>query len=130
MAAGVGKKLDAGGWEECAGQTTAELGRYAEDLAVHMLRRHGVKVLARNVAVDGGELDIIAMVGRQNTVVEVRSVRAESSLLAVDPLEAFDHHKAMQVQRLARSIGCGRIDLVAVRFWQGGVDLRWVPNCC
>jgi Holliday junction resolvase-like predicted endonuclease len=107
--------------------TTAELGIYAEDLAVQMLRRHGVRVVARNVRVGEGELDIVAMLERERIVVEVRSVREEPSPGRVDPLDAFDQAKACQVRRLAGSIGCSRVDLVAIRFWRRGVDLHWLP---
>lgn len=94
-----------------------------------MLRRRGVRVLARNVTVGGGELDILCLIGRERTVIEVRSVRAEPGPLGVDPLAAFDPAKARQVRRLAGSIGCRRIDVVAIRFWEQGVDLHWLRSC-
>lgn len=108
--------------------TTAEVGRFAEDLAVQMLRRQGFRVVARNVRVGEGELDIVAMLNGERTVVEVRSVREEPGPGGVDPLDAFDQAKARQVRKLAGSIGCSRVDLVAIRFWGRGVDLHWLPN--
>jgi Holliday junction resolvase-like predicted endonuclease len=71
----------------------------------------------------GGEIDLLVRFGRQTAVVEVRSVNSSTG---VDPLEAFDAAKARQVRKLAATLGCGRIDLVAVRFHPGGVDLHWV----
>jgi hypothetical protein len=32
------------------------------------------------------------------------------------------------VRRLAGTVGCSRVDLVAIRFWKRGVDLHWLPN--
>lgn len=93
-----------------------------------MLRRQGVRVVARNVRVGEGELDILAMSEGERSVVEVRSVREEPGPAGADPLDAFDQTKARQVRRLAGSIGCSRVDLVAIRFWKRGVDLHWLPN--
>lgn len=110
------------------GLTTAELGRYAEGLAAQMLRRQGARVVARNVRCENGELDILALLEGERTVVEVRSVRGEPGPIGVDPLDSFDQAKARQVRRLAGSIGCSRVDVVVVRFWKRGIDLHWLAN--
>lgn len=94
-----------------------------------MLQRQGAKVIARNVKVGGGELDILALVGGERTVIEVRSVREEPDPTGADPVAAFDHAKGRQVRKLAGSIGCSRVDVVAIRFWRRGIDLHWLPYC-
>jgi Holliday junction resolvase-like predicted endonuclease len=82
-------------------------------------------VLARNLAVDGGEIDLVVQLGGVQVAVEVRSV------LGRDPaVLAFDGAKADRVWRLARRTRppCARVDLVAVRFDRHGVDVHWVPG--
>lgn len=99
------------------------LGGLGENLACQFLVRRGLMVVARNVEVAGGEIDLVARHGRTMVAVEVRSRWMD------DPIDAFDHDKHRQVAALARMLDppCGRIDLVAVRFHLGGVDIRWVP---
>ena len=101
----------------------------AERLAEALLVRHGARVVARNVEVGGGELDLVVDLGGQRVVVEVRSVTAESGPTSADPTLAFDDAKARQVRRLASLLDppATRVDLVAVRFHRRGVDLHWVP---
>lgn len=107
------------------------IGRLAEELATELLLRHGARIVARNLAVKGGEVDIVAEIDRVKTVVEVRSVTTRESvgtLPSPHPLDAFDDAKARQVRRLANALLCRRVDLVAVRFHARGVDLHWVKN--
>lgn len=94
-----------------------------------MLQRQGVKVIARNLKVGCGELDILAVIGGERTAIEVRSVREEPDPVGADPAAAFDHAKARQVRWLAGTIGCSRVDVVAIRFWKRGIDLHWLPYC-
>lgn len=91
-------------------------------MAGDLLRRRGARILARNLSVDGGELDLVAEIGGEWVAVEVRS------RTGYDALDAFGITKADQVWRLARSAGCVRVDLVAVTFFPDRVDLRWVPG--
>jgi len=102
----------------------------AEELATELLLRHGARIVARNLAVKGGEVDIVAEIDRVKTVVEVRSVttRDMGTLPSPHPLDAFDDAKARQVRRLANALLCRRVDLVAVRFHARGVDLHWVKD--
>lgn len=100
------------------------LGALGEALACRMLVRHGMVVMARNLAVGRGEIDVVARDGRTLVAVEVRSRRRG------DPLDAFGDPKHRQVAVLARLLDppCGRVDLVAVRFGEDAVELRWVPG--
>ena len=109
-------------------------GAAAEHLAVCFLERRGFPVLARNVRVGRGEIDIVARVGEETAVVEVRSRWAVGREESPDPLDAFDAAKAQQVRKLAamlpRSMRTSRVDLIAVRFGDEGVELLWTPWVC
>ena len=52
-------------------QATAR-GRAGEDIAARYLRRHGLKVVARNYRVRGGEIDLVCEEGSMLVFVEVR----------------------------------------------------------
>lgn len=101
----------------------------AERLAEALLVRHGARVVARNLKVGGGELDLVVDLGGERVVVEVRSVTGEARPNSADPTMSFDDAKARQVRRLAGLLDppAARVDLVAVRFHRRGVDLHWVP---
>lgn len=105
--------------------TTAEVGRMAEKLAVGLLVRHRVVVLARNLSVGRGEIDVLASIAGTRSVVEIRSVRQGREW--IDPISAFDEAKSRQVQLLAGRVGARRVDLVTVSFSPAGVDLHWLP---
>ncbi len=107
------------------------IGRLAEDLAVDLLVRNGVRIIKRNVKLKTGEVDVVAEIDHTKAVVEVRSVTTPNlpgPRPAPHPLDAFDDSKARQVRRLASLLGCGRVDLVAVRFHRSGADLHWIKN--
>jgi Holliday junction resolvase-like predicted endonuclease len=97
----------------------------AEELAVAFLIRHRVRVLARNLIVGRGEIDVLALIDGIRSVVEIRSVRQGREW--IDPISAFDVSKARQVRGLAAQVGARRVDLVTVSFSPGGVDLHWLP---
>ena len=96
-----------------------------EALAVDLLVKHRAKVIARNLKVGRGEIDVLAMIGGTRSVIEVRSVRQGAQ--PVDPLAAFDHEKARRVRGLAGLVRAGRVDLITVSFSAAGVDLHWLP---
>lgn len=99
----------------------AAVGRAGERLAAAFLERHGLKVVARNVEVDGGEVDIVATDGRRRVVVEVRTITGDG-----EPLYAYGPVKASKVGRLARILRADRVDLVAVRLGREAAEVRWV----
>lgn len=87
--------------------------------------RHGARILARNIQVGRGELDLIVRLGGQRVVVEVKTTwRGEGGL--DDAAYAFTQHKADQVRRLASRLGVRRVDLVTVALGEDGADIRWV----
>lgn len=99
-----------------------QLGDFGERLAVDFLRRRGARIVARNVRLSTGEVDVLAVLGADRVVVEVRTVTSRRL-----GTEAFDRRKADQVWSLARELGATRVDLVAVEVSETGVEIRWVP---
>lgn len=100
-----------------------QVGEAGERLAAAVLARHGIRVVARNVAVAGGELDILAIDHGSRLVIEVRTITGPG-----DPIEAYGAAKAAQVGRLARLIGAERIDLMAIRLRAEAAEIRWVKG--
>ncbi len=110
---------------------SVNIGRLGEDIAAGFLTRQGVAIVARNLKVGRGEVDLLALVDGERTVVEVRSVTRppdRGGWPAPHPLDAFDAAKAAQVRRLAAALHCSRVDLIAIRFHSAGVDLHWVKR--
>lgn len=105
-------------------------GAAAENLAARFLENRGHRVLARNLAVGRGEVDILARIDGERAVVEVRSRWAVGRAGSPDPLHAFDAAKARQVRKLAASppVRAARVDLIVVRFADRGVELLWLPR--
>ncbi|MGH8911640.1 MAG: YraN family protein [Acidimicrobiia bacterium] len=99
------------------------VGEAGERLAAAVLDSHGVRVVARNVAVDGGELDLLAVDHGRRLVVEVRTITGNG-----DPIEAYGPVKEAQVGRLARMIGAERVDLMAIRLKAEAAEIRWVKG--
>ena len=56
-------------------------GREGETLAARHLQQHGLSILARNVRIGGGELDLVCQAGETVIFVEVR-LRQSGSLVA------------------------------------------------
>lgn len=79
--------------------------------------------------VGGGELDLLVRFGDESAVVEVRSV-SDSGAGVRDPIDAFTKAKLAQVRKLGRLLDppVYRVDLIAIRYDQEGVDVRWLPR--
>jgi len=90
------------------------------------LIKHQVRVVARNLMVGRGEVDVLALIDGVRTVVEVRSMRQGREW--TDPISSFDAAKSRQVRGLAVQVGAHRVDLVTVSFAPGGVDVHWMPG--
>ncbi|HEY8467134.1 MAG TPA: YraN family protein [Solirubrobacterales bacterium] len=82
-----------------ARQRTGALG---EELVARELSRRGWAILARNTRVDGvrGELDIVALDGRDLVIVEVKTCRV-GELGPASPLEQVTHRKRAKLRALA-----------------------------
>ncbi len=59
-----------------------DLGAFGERLAVHNLEAAGMRIVARNVRVPGGEIDILAADGDDLVFIEVRTRRASPGAAA------------------------------------------------
>lgn len=75
------------------------LGRAGEDATCDALRARGYRILARNVRLRGGELDVIAEDAGTIVFVEVKARR--SSTFGT-PVEAVGPHKQRTLCRLAQ----------------------------
>ncbi len=83
----------------------------------------GLVLLAQNVVVDGGEIDLLALDGRTRVAVEVRAISGPG-----DPIEAVDAAKRRRVTRLGRLAGAGRVDFIGIAFRPWGFELHWLPG--
>ena len=82
-----------------------------------------MRVVARNVLVPGGELDLLAVDDSQRVAVEVRTRTGGE-----DPIDAIGPHKRRHVKQLALSVGATRIDFVGIRVSPRSVHIHWVPG--
>jgi putative endonuclease len=100
------------------------VGALGENIAADFLRSHGLEVVARNVEIAKGELDLLATDRGEKVVVEVRTITAEG-----DPIDAVSPSKRRRVRSLARAAGAARVDFVGVRLGADDVLVHWVPGC-
>ncbi len=87
------------------------------------LCEQGMSPLARNLEVDGGELDLVMSDRGRRVAVEVRSVTRDG-----DPIDAVDRGKRQHVRKLASGVGISRVDFLGVGFRSWGVEVHWVPG--
>jgi len=66
----------------------AQRGRAGEDAAVQLLEAHGYRIVARNVRLPGGEIDVIARDGDTIVFVEVKARASTSFGSAVRAVDA------------------------------------------
>ncbi len=129
----------AGDGPETARQRT---GRRGERAAERYLKRHGYRILARNVTCRQGEVDLVAREKAGGTVcfVEVRSRRlAENEDAVVEPEATVTRRKRRRVASAAKTFlaqrraggEAVRFDVIAVRFpadGRGRPDVRHYPG--
>ena len=104
------------------------LGRAGEELAARHLSGQGYRILARNLRLPGGEIDILAREGDCLAVVEVRTRRGRTH---GTPEESVTPAKQARLRRLAEAylltppepVPC-RVDVVAVELTPDGRLLR------
>lgn len=132
MTAGSGGAAGEGERAPADGRFAA--GRAAEDEACRFLAALGMAIVGRNVRSGGGEIDVVARLGRTLVFVEVRS-RAGSAFGA--PEETVGHAKRRRVAAAARaylrdvppsSWDEARFDVVAVEGEEGEREVRHYPN--
>ncbi len=75
--------------------TTSQIGKYGEDLAVRFLRRHGYRILERNIRFSRNEIDIIAKKHKLIVFAEVKTRSTDKDLYSDFgiPSDAVDSRK-------------------------------------
>ena len=110
------------------------LGRRGEEAAARYLRRRGYRILARGQGWKGGELDIVALLGKTIVFVEVRTRQSD---VPMRPEESVDLRKQRRLTRLA--VGYlkrhrlfeypARFDVIAIVWPEGRKpEIRHVEN--
>lgn len=109
--------------------TAQELGRFAEDRAAEYLLTVGMKVLARNVRNEYGELDIVALEGKELVIVEVR---ARTIGKTQSPVDSIGSRKLRTLTRSSLEfvnsidwLGFWRIDVVGITFHDKNSTANW-----
>ena len=101
--------------------TPKELGARGERRAAWFYRLRGYRVVARNVRLHSGEIDLVLRRGRTIVIAEVKT---RQSLAAGEGFEAVDARKREKLIRLAGEFVRGdrdvriRYDVVSL-FWNG-----------
>ena len=109
-------------------------GQAAEDAALEHLKRHKLRLVARNFNVRGGELDLIMLDGATLVFVEVR-LRNSSGL--VSALESVNLSKQRRLIHAAQCFlathpehaarAC-RFDVMGIQHTHGAYTLEWQKN--
>ena len=107
------------------------LSRRAEQLVADALRARGWRVLARNIRLPSGELDIVALDRGTLVFVEVKAGRAGADLGPESPAHAVGPRKQRKLRLLAREwiaerrgpsgVAGYRFDVVGVSFRADGI---------
>lgn len=83
----------------------------------------GLRLIAKNVQVPHGEIDLLVDDLGARVVVEVRTIRG-----AGDPIDAVNEGKRGKVRSLAPALGASRIDFLGVALREDAVEFHWVPG--
>lgn len=105
-------------------------GAAAEDAALRLLQKRGLRLVARNARFRGGELDLVMLDGALLVVVEVRARSASRFASAVESIDARKRGRiitatqmflAAHPEHAARAL---RFDVVTF----DGDASRWIEN--
>ncbi|WP_436286662.1 YraN family protein [Solimonas marina] len=105
-------------------------GAAAEDAALRLLERRGLKLVARNVRFRGGELDLVMRDGSTLVVVEVRARSPSRYAGALESIDARKRGRIVQATQLFLAAHPQhaerplRFDVVAY----DGSDVQWIEN--
>lgn len=103
------------------------VGRLGEDLAARFLAERGAVVVAQNLRVGRGEVDLLVTFGGVPAAVEVKTsvVRHRDD----DPVHRASEMKLGRVRSLAARLqpAVVRVDVVAVSLSEDGATIRWIP---
>ncbi|NGY05244.1 YraN family protein [Solimonas terrae] len=105
-------------------------GADAEDAALRLLQRRGLKLVARNARFRGGELDLVMRDGAVLVIVEVRARSASRFATAVESVDARKRRKVMLAAQMfvaahpEHAERALRFDVVAY----DGEQVQWIEN--
>ncbi len=101
-----------------------DLAGFGEELAARFLTARGASIVARNVQVGRGEIDLIAVIDGIRVAVEVKTRRTG------DAAAALDRRKLQAIRSSIRRLHppVHRLDLVTVELSPDGVDVGWRPE--
>lgn len=80
-------------------------------------------MVASNVEIPGGEVDLVADDNGARVVVEVRTTTGPG-----DPIDAVTYEKRRRVRSLASRLGATRVDFIGVLLSEDSVEVHWVPG--
>lgn len=105
-------------------------GAAAEDAALRLLERRGLKLLARNARFRGGELDLVMRDGRMLVIVEVRARSPSRFASAVESVDARKRSRIVHATQMflaahpEHADSALRFDVVAY----DGAEVQWIEN--
>jgi putative endonuclease len=108
-----------------------QIGSFGEDLAAKFLRRHGFKILKRNLTSKIGEIDILA---RQKDVIVIVEVKTKSSQEFGEGFEMVNYFKQKKLLSLAKSLQTKypdrtiRIDVISVNTSVNPPEIKHFEN--
>ena len=100
-----------------------KVGKLGEDLALHYLEKQGVRILARNYSVYGGEIDLV---GFRRGVLLFVEVKTRTGTQWGTGVEAMGGEKIRHVERAAKEFSRAHEERgkIPVLYWPG----IWVPR--
>ena len=107
------------------------IGESGESLAGHFLESRGMKILARNVRMRVGEIDILAEDGKTLVIVEVKTKSNSQTSTAEDKV---DKAKQRKLRQLANELAGEypdrllRIDVVAINNFNSVPEINYIYN--
>ena len=108
-----------------------DIGALGETVAAEYLKRHGMRIVARNVARKTGEIDVIARKGNTLHFVEVKSILCRE-FPAATPKDEYDPsvnlHEA-KIRRVARTSEWYVANINWEGDWQIDAALVWLREC-
>ncbi len=101
----------------------SQVGKIGEDLAFDYLEKQGVRILARNYSVYGGEIDLV---GFRRGVLLFVEVKTRTGTQWGTGAEAMDEEKIRHVERAAKGFSRAHEEKgkIPVLYWPG----IWVPR--
>ncbi len=112
--------------------TRKRLGANAEALVADFLRASGYRIVAMNYRTRVGEIDVLARIGNELHIVEVKAGRAGG----IDPLEQVTIRKQRKIAQLGRYLMTRNefadlsihFSVAGVTYSPSDVAIEWIPD--